>query len=569
MDLEKVELEGSQVEHHDHVVTPQRGAHEPVADESPDEEKAAAAETFTVPEEEERLTLIHMAVVLSLLLAYVADTFLIFGISALLTPINEDIGPVPQYVWMTNAQTIGSAALAPDIFGRRWFFLVGCIMSVIGCVVSATAQRVNIVICGQVFVGCAVSCHSLTWTALPEIFPSKDRSWVLAFVSTFLALIGSLGPLIGYAFVETSTWRNVLWLCFAIEVTSFIAIFVFYHPADGHLTMATKWEQIKLLDYVGGLLGISGLVLFLLGISFGGITAPWTSATTLVPLILGFALIVACGLWEASLWTNIRGFTVVNAAMFTLGMCFYSTAVLWPQQITHLYSRNDIIIGAWSGANGFGSIFSLLGAIPYRFLKGTNIIFTISIGAIAVISGCQAIVSPDSQIASTILVVLVNFCVAASLIGAFTIIQFSVSPEDFGVATQTANTMRSLGGAVATTIYSTILLNKATENIESKVAGYLTKEGVSTARLPAILDALESGSGNITSAVFQGLSPAVLAEAMHQEKIAWSDTFRVVYLVGIAFGTTATICAAFSRDVFHLMSNKVEVKLGKSYISKE
>jgi hypothetical protein len=41
------------------------------------------------------------------------------------------------------------------------------------------------------------------------------------------------------------------------------------------MNKANIWAQVKALDYVGIVLGIGGLVLALLGISFGGQTAPW------------------------------------------------------------------------------------------------------------------------------------------------------------------------------------------------------------------------------------------------------------------------------------------------------
>jgi hypothetical protein len=92
------------------------------------------------------------------------------------------------------------------------------------------------------------------------------------------------------------------------------------------------------------------------------------------------------------MWKNVRGFTVVIGGMFLIGMIIYSTAILWAQQITRLYTTDPILVGAWSGTFGFASTISLLGAIPFRKFKGTNIMLTASVFILAAATGCQAVV---------------------------------------------------------------------------------------------------------------------------------------------------------------------------------
>ena len=167
--------------------------------------------------------------------------------------------------------------------------------------------------------------------------------------------------------------------------------------------------------------------------------------------------------------------------------------------------------------------------------------------------------APNSQVGSTILVFLANFFTATTIIGGFTIIQLSCSPHDLGIATQTANAVRSLGGSVATAIYSTILTNEITENLPKYIAPVLIGNGVAPQDLPATIGALVAG--DLTSPAIKALAPATLDAALEQQKYAWAASFRMVYLIGIVFGALGTICAAFSMDVFPLMSNKVDVQL--------
>lgn len=161
---------------------------------------------------------------------------------------------------------------------------------------------------------------------------------------------------------------------------------------------------------------------------------------------------------------------------------------------------------------------------------------------------------------------LVNAGLVTAIIGAFTILQLSVSSKDLGVATATCNAMRSVGGSVATAVYSTILINQVTKNT-AQVAGTLILDGVAPTDLPTVLGAL--ALGDLRSPALTSLPADTLTDAIYAQKVAWSGAFRMVYLVSIAFGSIAVICAACSRDASRLISNKVDVQLKGAYVTRK
>ena len=75
--------------------------------------------------------------------------------------INEDIGPSENLIWIGLAYTltlgIGFLLVGrlSDIFGRRWFFIVGNLCAVVGCIIAGTASRIETIIGGNVFNGLA------------------------------------------------------------------------------------------------------------------------------------------------------------------------------------------------------------------------------------------------------------------------------------------------------------------------------------------------------------------------------------------------------------------------------
>lgn len=73
--------------------------------------------------------------------------------------ILADLGPSSNVIWINLAFTLCvsvsmliSGRLA-DIFGRRWFVVGANVLNLIGCIIAATAQSVNTIIGGTVFIG--------------------------------------------------------------------------------------------------------------------------------------------------------------------------------------------------------------------------------------------------------------------------------------------------------------------------------------------------------------------------------------------------------------------------------
>lgn len=77
----------------------------------------------------------------------------------LLALINNDIGPDPRYTWIALVYNVALAIfLAPlgrlsDIFGRRYFFIGGGVIGIVGSIVCATAKTIPVLIGGNVLLG--------------------------------------------------------------------------------------------------------------------------------------------------------------------------------------------------------------------------------------------------------------------------------------------------------------------------------------------------------------------------------------------------------------------------------
>lgn len=63
-------------------------------------------------------------------------------------------------------------------------------------------------------------------------------------------------------------------------------------------TQLTIMQKLKQTDWLGVLLFIGSFTSFLVGLSFGGVQHPWTSAATLAPMLVGITGIAAFLGWQ-------------------------------------------------------------------------------------------------------------------------------------------------------------------------------------------------------------------------------------------------------------------------------
>jgi MFS family permease len=120
-------------------------------------------------------------------------------------------------------------------------------------------------------------------------------------------------------------------------------------------------------------------------------------------IILGVLLMIILGFYDAYwpqvfplfppvVFRNVRGVTVVLICKFLFGMIYYSTAVLWPQQVQALYTTDLIKVGWYASALGIAGIISSP-IFGWLFTKGhARILFVFIIALGTISSGAMAVV---------------------------------------------------------------------------------------------------------------------------------------------------------------------------------
>lgn len=96
-----------------------------------------------------------------------------------------------------------------DIFGRRWFFIIGSAIALIGSIIGATAQSVNQLIASQVFIGIAVAFQQSFFWVVAEIVPMKYRYIANGYCYLMTTPTSPLAARVAFSFqTYPGKWRN-------------------------------------------------------------------------------------------------------------------------------------------------------------------------------------------------------------------------------------------------------------------------------------------------------------------------------------------------------------------------
>jgi hypothetical protein len=362
-------------------------------------------------------------------------------------------------------------------------------------------------------------------------------------------------------------WR---W-CFYINIIDvglcIILLYFFYHPPTFDLLheRKTKRQMLKELDYLGIFLWTAGLTIFLMGISWGGKMYPWKSAATIASLVIGIVLLVALFLWEG--FANLkypaipvkffanRGFISLVCCATVASMFYYSAVLLWPQQVEALFTR-DVEYGGWLSCTVAAS--TALGQVCAGAIVkwGGNVRYWLIFTTFAMVGFVSALASltPSDKNTGVALTILGPFMVGFIELASLALAPLFCKAEDIGLASGLLASIRSAGGSIAVTVYTTILSNRLTTTIPNNIIPAAEEAGLEASRIPELLAAVPSRN-------FSDFSQAVQDAANTALPNAYAQAFKTVYLASLGFGGIAIVGCLFSKDAKEHLTDKVERKM--------
>lgn len=461
-----------------------------------------------------------------------------------------------------------------DIFGRRWLYIGGNVIALIGAIIAATAPNLNALIASNVFIGLGSAIQLSYGTVVQELVPYRARGYMAAFILTFTIPGAAFGPVIAKAFISKTSagWRWNYYLGIITNAIAIALLLVFYHPPTFQMLHIgkSKWAKVRALDYGGMLLFISGEVLFLMGINWGGGLYSWKSIQVIACIIVGFFMILIFVTYEAFVPADpLIPTSLLRNGQFMLfvwfacvgGMLYYAIGIIWPTTVATLFTTDPIYQGwltmASTGGNQLGNVccglaFFRIGSVKYQLIIA-SILCTTFIGALSA-------TTRDTQSMSVAFTIIGTW--ACGFIEVIPIISspFTNKPEDIGLAVGALGAIRASAGAIATAIYLSILNNKDKSLSAELIPAAVLKAGLPQSSIPDLFKAIMAGTTKALATV-PGISPSILGALGMAEQDAFAGAGKVVFLATIAFGATGVIASFFVRNIDHLLTDEIIRKL--------
>jgi EmrB/QacA subfamily drug resistance transporter len=385
-------------------------------------------------------------------------------INVALPSIHRQLGASIQALeWTVNAYVLSYAVLlltgaaVGDRFGRKRMFTAGIALFTVSSAAAALAPTIGLLIAARAVqgVGAAIATP-LTLTLLADAFPPNQRGLALGVWSGISGIAVALGPLVGGAVIQLSSWHWIFWINVPIGIVLVPLSMARLGESHGHA---------RRFDLTG--LGLSAAGLF--GIVFGLIrsqTLGWGSTQVLISLIAGTALVIAfirydLGAEEPMLPMRFfakRSFAVTNAVSLSMYFGMFGSIFFLSQYLQNVLGNSPLQAGvkllAWTGASLIVS--PLAGVFSERI--GSRPFMVVGLALQAAALGWIALIAKvDTSYASMVgAFVLGGSGMALVFAPAANAVLSSVTTDETGQASGATNSIRELGGVLGIAVLSTV-----------------------------------------------------------------------------------------------------------------
>ncbi|KAJ7204692.1 MFS general substrate transporter [Mycena pura] len=255
-------------------------------DSEPKEQPKPAEEEYHGPKRDFRFWLVFVALCCSLFLSSLD----LGGVgTAAPTIVHELAGD--NFSWVGSAYALGAASCLPlsgnlaQIFGRRPVLLGALVLFSVGSAIAGSARSMNILIGGRTIQGVAGGgIQALTAIVTADLIPLRERGIFNGITGLVWTLGSVVGPFIAGSLSQKASWRWIFYMNIPLCGLAFTVVACFLNVKTPRENLKTKLLQV---DWLGNAFIISSTCSCMLGLSWAGVSFPWSSPQVLVPLIVG------------------------------------------------------------------------------------------------------------------------------------------------------------------------------------------------------------------------------------------------------------------------------------------
>lgn len=347
-------------------------------------------------------------------------------------------------------------------------------------------------------------------------------------------------------------------------------LFFFYKPLESpKADNITVFEALRTqIDWVGAALIVTGVGLFMIGLTLGGNTYPWSSGIVIGILCAGAGVLGVLavhqvffnkhGILDHDLWT--RNFCVGSFGCFVEGIVFFGllllfpteTAILWEKRPFQLDCRLLLFFTTSAIVAPFvGWYTRVTRDLKYPLMVGWTLV---TIGFI-VLSQCNQHSSGMSL--GGLFIIGVGFSTPLALL--FAVSQLATPPHLLGLTTGQLIAARGVGQAVGASVLVAVYKAKVKSILPKKVAAAAVGAGLSAKSVPSFVAAVAAGNSTLIEAV-PGVTPKIISAGSEAAIVAQVHSLRYGWYTALPFAIVALLLAGIlsSKQIKSQMTWLVE-----------
>ena len=456
-----------------------------------------------------------VALMLTLLLEALDQTV----VGTALPKIIGELNGFSLYTWVATSYLLASATVIPivsklsDQFGRKWFFVVGVVIFLLGSALSGASQTIEQLIAFRAVQGLGAGIGiSLVFTVVGDIFPPAERArWqgifgaVYGLSSVFGPTLGGFladhGPIVSTFITDQSRWRWVFYVNLPIGIIALVALLV-YLPANISVrsSRVTGWAGIRRIDFRGAALASTATICLLLGLTWGGQTYPWDSGQVIGALVAAVVLFAAFVFAERfaadpvlplSLFKN-RVFSSASVLSLGVGATILALAYYLPLFLQGVLGESatnsgevitPLTVSIVIGATLSGFLVARTGRYQWLAIGGAVIL---SLGVLLL----SRMTNSTTLLQAGILMILAGIGLGIFFSILTLAVQNSIPRTMLGVGTGATRYLQQVGSTLGVAIVGTVVNNTVASDIVHRLpagAQVLTPAGIAAATSPQVL----------------------------------------------------------------------------------
>ncbi len=428
----------------------------------------ASAPTHDLPRFTHRQILrVLSGVLLCIFLAAIDQTVVIPAVPA----IAADLNGFDHLAWIVSAYLLTSTAATPvygklsDIYGRRALLLPAIVLFVAASMLCGAAQTLWQLILARALQGLGgAGLMAMAQAAIADVVSPRERGRYQGYMAGAWAVASIAGPVVGGWVTDALSWRWIFWINLPIGAVAFAL------SSRALRLLVVRRDQQSRIDYAGAALLAAITTAILLILTWGGHAFPWLS----VPVL------------------GLSALTVALLAVLIRQERRAADPLLPPRLFAHGVFVRGVTIGALAAAGMFGGIFLL--PLFFQLLRGAsaeqagrlivpflafNVVGAYGAGQLARRMGRGRVILMTGLAAGTAgfallatlgassgyaavlaAMAVVGFGIGACMPTSLVIVQNAADRRDVGAATGGILFLRSMGGAVGSTLAGSLLAGR-------------------------------------------------------------------------------------------------------------